>query len=101
MSGWHDLGHEIEIANVPCQHCVSTLECMQIDGGIVQRGHLLARLKPTKPEHQSSNDSRLQKGACTDGILQPMAWDFPDHRGEFVQVLTRAWMPGIETSEIV
>jgi hypothetical protein len=52
-SGRHDLAHEIKVPDVARKDAVAALQGVQIEGGIVKSGHLLAGLETAVPEHQS------------------------------------------------
>ena len=55
--GRHDLVHKIEIPDVARQDGTATLQGVQIEGGVIQGGHLLAGLEATEPENQSRQDA--------------------------------------------
>lgn len=67
--GRHDLAHKIKIPDVSGKDAIATLQGMQIDGGIVKSGHLLAGLETAEPEHQSRQNASLQQNAGTDLAL--------------------------------
>ncbi len=83
-AGRHNLAHEVEIADVAGQHRVSSLQRMQVDRGVIQRGDLLAWLETAKPEHEPRQDARLQQHARADGVLKAMPRDL-------VGRLSNAW----------